>query len=116
VITPAQQRTDALQRANVVRLQRADDKRHIGAVPYPDGLRRLASLVTQDRNYFHRTTAYQLLQWPKGMGPERAHRICQAMGLREGRAMSWLTARQREEMAYQLVLLADDADRRRAAA
>jgi hypothetical protein len=113
--TASQQRAEALVLANEVRLQRADDKKLIGTHPYPEGLRRLADLLTQDRNYFHRTTAFQMLQWPKGMGPERATRILRGLEIREGRAMSWLSARQREAIGWELRQLADEADMRRAA-
>jgi hypothetical protein len=114
--TAAEQRSEALGRANVVRLQRAADRREIATASYPDGLRLLAAVLAgDDRPYFHRIVLFDFLQWPHGMGPERANQILRMADVSGTRPVSRLSRRQREAISESLLTFAYDADRRRAA-
>lgn len=87
-MTPLQQRMEALNRANTVRLARAHVKRDLKA-----GRMSLADALADD--CCQSAVAFDLLRSVRGYGLEKARRAFRAGGIAETRRVCDLTDRQR---------------------
>jgi hypothetical protein len=92
--TNAPQHMRALERANVVRLARAELKRQIAAQETT-----VAEVVVTRPWQAERMPVSELLISQKRWGRARAHRLLQSIGLSENKAMGTLTDRQRVVLA-----------------
>lgn len=88
-----EQRLDALQRANEVRVARAQLKRHLAA-----GERRLDELLDQVPEFARGAKIFDLVRAVPKLGPVRARQLLVHCGISETKTVGGLTERQRAEL------------------
>jgi hypothetical protein len=92
-----QQRMRALERANQVRLKRAELKRQIA-----DGHRSAAEVIIQLPDEAQNWSVGELLKSQRRWGSIRSHKLLAGMHISEKRPIGELTERQRREIAGRL--------------
>ncbi len=97
-IAPAPQHMRALQRANEVRLARADLKRRIG-----DGVISVREVVLISSWEVESMPLHELLVSQHRWGSTRCRKFLAEIGLSETKTVGSLTDRQRQELARELI-------------
>ena len=97
MITPAPQHMQALQRANAVRLARAELKRRV-----TKGLITAASVVQECPMEAESMTVFDLLASQRRWGETRCRKFLQSAGISETKTIGSMTRRQRELVGMML--------------
>lgn len=107
-MTPAEQRTAALQRANDVRTANAETMRSIRSQPYLSALRAVADMIEANRPPAAAMPIWRVLRAVPKVGDVRVRRWIASAGIWSGdRRLDQLTDRQREHLVKQLRAIAD---------
>ena len=99
----ADQRDQALARANEIRLHRAAERRRVHALPTADGLSAVAQILADNPEWVRTANLGDVLTWPRRVGARARDRVLTRTGMSPSKSVGTLTARQRLVLGVALV-------------
>lgn len=93
------QRLDALNRANAVRVERAEFKRQAKAKPKDAAARRAAEVILDPPHWMQTMKVYDLLMTVPRVGRTKANKLINVVRVSPSKTLGGLSDRQRRELA-----------------